>query len=76
MIVKNSINFVFEFFYQTLKLIRNLYLNSEIYNKKISKIDNNVLIYKPSLSVLSCLVNYEKKKNKIEDYYINSIWGK
>ena len=49
MIVKNSINFVFEFFYQTLKLIRNLYLNSEIYNKKISKIDNNVLIYKPSL---------------------------
>jgi len=74
MIVKNSINFVFEFFYQTSKLIRNLYLNSEIYNKKISKIDNNVLIYKPSLSVLSCLVKYEKKKNKIEDFNINSIW--
>ena len=74
MLVKNSINFVFEFFFQTSKLLRNIYLNSSIYNSKISKIDNNVLSYKPSLSILSCLVKYEKKKNKIEDFYTNSIW--
>ncbi len=66
MLLKNSFNFIYEFFYIFSKQIRQFYLNSSIYNKKISKIDNKVLIYKPSLSILSCIVKYEKKKNKIE----------
>ena len=74
MLLKNSFNFIYEFFYIFSKQIRQFYLNSSIYNKKISKIDNKVLIYKPSLSTLSCIVKYEKKKNKIENFNVNSIW--
>ncbi len=76
MLLKNSISLINEFFYLTLRQIRKIYLNSNIYNKKISIIENNTLHYKPNLSILSCLVKYEKKKNKIEDYYVNSIWEK
>ena len=74
MFLKNSINLIYEFLYIFSKQIRQFYLNSSIYNKKISKINKNVLTYKPNLSVLSCIVKYEKKKNKIEDFYVNSIW--
>ena len=74
MLLKNSLNFIYEFYFFSLKQIRKLYLNSSIYNKKISKTNNNNIIYKPSLSILSCLIKYEKKKNKIEDFYVDSIW--
>ena len=74
MFLKSSFNFIFEFFYIFSKQIRKFYLNSSIYNKKISKIENNVLTYKPKLITLSCLVKYEKQKNKIENFNINSIW--
>ena len=74
MFLKNSINSIYEFFYFFSKQLRQIYLNSSIYNNKISKIDNGVLSYKPSHSILNCIVKYEKKKNKIEDFNINSIW--
>ncbi len=74
MFLRNSLNFIHEFFYIFSKQIRQFYLNSSIYNKKISKIDENDLSYKPSLSILSCIVKYDKKKNKIENFYVNSIW--
>ena len=74
MILKNSISIIYEFFFILLRQIRKLYLNSSIYNKKISKIDNKVLNYRPTLSVLSCLIKYEKQKNKIENFNISSIW--
>jgi len=74
MVLKNSFNFINEFFSYLFNQIRKIYLNSSFYNKKISKIDNTILEYKPSQSLLGCLVNYNKKKEKIEDYYINSIW--
>tara|TARA_B100001540_G_scaffold303280_1_gene311705 strand:- start:1702 stop:3327 length:1626 start_codon:yes stop_codon:yes gene_type:complete len=76
MILKNSISLIKEFFSLTYDNIRKIYLNSNIYNKKISSIDKNILSYKPTLSILSCLIKYEKKKNKIEDFYVNSIWEK
>ena len=62
MFFKTSINFINEFFFFFSKQIREFYLNSSIYNKKISKFEDNTLIYKPNLSILSSLVNYEKKK--------------
>ena len=74
MILKNSISIVYEFFFILSRQIRKLYLNSSIYNKKISKIDNKILNYRPTLSVLSCLIKYEKQKNKIESFNVNSIW--
>ena len=61
MVLKNSINFINEFFFYLVNQIRKLYLKSSLYNKKISKIDNKVLYYKPSLKILSCLIKYDKK---------------
>ena len=76
MLLKNSISSINEFFSFTLRQIRKIYLNSNIYNKKISIINNYTFNYKPSLSILSCLIKYEEKKNKIEDFYISEIWEK
>ena len=64
MFFKSSINLIHEFFFIFSKQIRQFYLNSSIYNNKISKIEDNTLTYKPNLSILSCLVKYEKKKIK------------
>jgi len=67
MILKNSFLFL-------KKKIRSLYLNSNIYNKKISSFNNNSLGYRPSPSLLDCLVKYDKKKINIENYSLNKIW--
>ena len=75
MFLKSSISFIEEFFSLLLDKIRKVYLKSNIYNKKISIIENHNLGYKPSLSILNCIIKYEKK-NKIEDYYVNAIWEK
>ena len=74
MIFKNSLNYINQFFFFFTYKTRNFYLNSNIYNKKISKINDKNLEYKPSPNLLDCLINYEKKKNKIEDFSLNSIW--
>ena len=74
MIFKNSLNYLNQFFFFFSNKTRNIYLNSNIYNKKISKIDDGNFEYKPSPSLLDCLIKYEKKKIKIEDFSLNSIW--
>ena len=74
MVLKNSFNFINEFFFYIFKNIRKFYLKSSFYNKKISKINNKLLEYKPSLGVLSCIVKYNKKRKNIEDFYLNSVW--
>ena len=56
------------------KKTRSLYLNSSIYDKKISSFDNYSLEYTPSPSLLDCLIKYEKKKIKIESYALSEIW--
>ena len=68
MIFKNS----FLFF---KKKARALYLNSNIYNKKISLFKDGSLNYRPSPSLLDCLIKFEKKKIKIENYALNEIWN-
>ena len=75
MVIKNSFNFISEFSSYLFNQIRKIYLNSSFYNKKISKIEQATFEYKPSQSLLGCLINYNKKKEKIEDFYINSIWN-
>ena len=76
MLLKNSISLVNEFFSIAFQNLRKIYLNSNIYNKKITINESNSLIYKPNLSILSCLIKYEKKKNKIEEFNIDSVWEK
>ena len=53
---------------------RNIYQKSNLYDKKISKVNNNNFEYKPSPHLLSSIVKYQKKKYKIEDFALNSIW--
>ncbi len=60
--------------FQVIRQLRRIYLNSPIYNKKISKIDDKVIIYKPSQSILGSLIKFHKKKYNIEDFSLNSIW--
>tara|TARA_B100000401_G_scaffold413876_1_gene334360 strand:+ start:572 stop:2179 length:1608 start_codon:yes stop_codon:yes gene_type:complete len=64
-----------QFFLSIFNKLRKLYLNSNFYDKKISKIQNKNLIYKPSPHLLSSLIKYQKKKYKIEDYFLDEIWG-
>ena len=61
MILKNSFNFISEFFNYSSNQIRKIYLSSRIYNKKISRIDRKLIEYKPSPNLLDCLIKYEKK---------------
>ena len=74
MILKNSFNYINQFFFFFTNKTRNFYLNSVIYNRKISKINNKSLEYKPSPGLIDCIIKYKKRKNKIEDFYLNSIW--
>ena len=75
MFFKNSLNYFGQFFFLILEQLKNFYLNSKIYNKKISKVSSKTLDYKPSPNLLDCLIKYEKKKIKIEDLYLNSLWS-
>ena len=61
-------------FFHIIHQIRKLYLNSPLYNKKISKTDDKVIIYKPSQNILNCLIKFDKKKYNIEDFSLNRIW--
>ena len=74
MIFKNSLNFIDSFFTFLKNKIRSLYLNSNIYNKKISSSSNSLLKYKPNPSLLDCLVKYDKKRNNIQNYFLNEVW--
>ena len=74
MFLKNSFNYINQFFFFFTNKTRNFYLNSIIYNKKISNIENRNLEYKPSPGLIDCIVKYKKKKSKIDDFYLDSIW--
>jgi len=55
--------------------IRKFYLNSKIYDKKISKVNSKELFYKPSPHLLSSIIKYHKKKFIIEDFSLEEIWN-
>jgi len=54
--------------------LKQFYQNSNFYDKKISKTKNITFDYKPSPYLLSSIVKYQKKKYKIEDFALESIW--
>ena len=74
MIFNNSLNFFNNSFIFIKKRTRSIYLNSNIYNKKITTSINRSLEYQPSPSLLDCLIKYDKKKINIEKYSLNKIW--
>ena len=56
------------------KQIRKFYLNSSIYNTKISKIFDGGFEYIPHLKIFDCIVKVKDRRNRIEDYDTESIW--
>ena len=66
--------YVNRFFFNIQNQIRKFYLNSNHYDKKISKINSNDFIYKPSPYLLSSLIKYQKRKKRIEDFALDEIW--
>jgi uncharacterized heparinase superfamily protein len=74
MILRDSLNFINQLLSNSLKQIRNIYLYSNYYNNKISKIYCKDLIYKPSPHLLSSLINYQKKKINIDDIVTENLW--
>ena len=75
MFLKSSFNYINEFYFIFKNQIRKIYLNSSIYNRKISRVDENVLVYQPSLNILSSLIKYEKQKKKLKILMFN-LYGK
>ena len=74
MILRNPLNFINQLITNLSKYIRNIYLNSDYYNKKISKINNDDLTYKPSPHLLSSLIKYQNKKINIDDIVTENLW--
>ena len=70
MILRNPLNFIIHFLKVSSKQLKNIYLNSNYYDKKISNINNNNLVYKPSPYLLSSIIKYQKKFDWIWFYIL------
>ena len=55
-------------------IFRQIYLQSFLYNKKISKFLSKNLEYKPSPHLISSIVNIQTKKYDINDFSLETIW--
>jgi uncharacterized heparinase superfamily protein len=74
MINKSLLSDLSLIYLNTKKSIYKIYQNSSFYDKKISRIFNNNFEYKPSPHLFSSIVKYQKKKYRIEDFALESIW--
>ena len=66
--------YISRFFFKIFDQIRKFYLKSNFYDKKISRTKDITFDYKPSPYLLSSIIKYQKKKYKIEDFALESIW--
>ena len=73
-----KIKSISKYFFSTVNLsldkLRNSYFKTNFYNQKISKNIPSKYIYKPSPHIINCLVSFKKKKIKIENLHLSSIW--
>jgi uncharacterized heparinase superfamily protein len=74
MIDINLLSRLRRFFFISKNNLKKIYKNSNFYDKKISKVNECYFDYKPSPHLLSSIVKYQKKKYKIEDFALESIW--
>jgi len=74
MIVKKFLDSFSLIYFNIKNHINKIYQNSNLYDKKISKTYSNTFNYKPSPHLLSSIIKYQKKKYKIEDFSLESIW--
>ena len=75
MIHTNLLDNLSNFYLSTKNSFKNIYQKSNLYDKKISRIKDRNFEYKPSPYLLSSIVRYQKKKYKIEDFALESIWN-
>ena len=75
MILRNSLNFIRQIFSSTSNQIRKIYLISDYYDKKISKIYNEDIFYKPSPHLLSSLIKYQTNKINVDDITTENLWN-
>ena len=74
MVSINYFSILTRFYCKIKDSYKKFYRDSNLYNKKISKTFNNQFIYKPSAYLLSSIIKYQKKKYKIENFAIETIW--
>ena len=74
MINTNSLGFLSQFYFGLKENVKKIYQNSNFYEKKISKTSDNNFEYKPSPHLLTSIIKYQKKKYRIEDFTVDSIW--
>ena len=74
MTIKNFITDLGQIYFNLKTSLKQYYQNSNFYDKKISKSRDIAFGYKPSPYLLSSIIKYQKKKYKIEDFALESIW--
>jgi uncharacterized heparinase superfamily protein len=74
MVNKKFLGTLSQFYLNFKNSFKKIYQNSNFYNRQISKIRENNFEYKPSPYLLSSIIKYQKKKYKIEDFALESIW--
>ena len=74
MILRNFLNFINQLLENINNQIRSFHLNSGFYDKKISKIYYQELLYKPSPYLLSSLIKYQTKKIDVNEISAESLW--
>ena len=74
MILRKLFNFISQLLENINKQIRNIYLKSSFYDKKISKIYNEELIYKPSPHLLASLIKYQTQKINVNNISAENLW--
>jgi uncharacterized heparinase superfamily protein len=74
MTIKNFIADLGQIYFSLKFNFKKFYQNSNFYDEKISKTKDITFGYKPSPYLLSSIVKYQKKKYKIEDFALESIW--
>jgi len=57
-----------------LETLRNIYLNSFFYDKKISKPFNGSFQYKPGIHLLSSIIKIQTKKINISEFTLENVW--
>ena len=74
MIFKNLANYINKIYIFLETKFHGFYLNSNVYDNKISRVNNKNLEYRPSPILLDCLIKNKSRKDKIEDFYLNTVW--
>jgi uncharacterized heparinase superfamily protein len=74
MTIKNFIASLGQIYFNLKLSLKQFYQNTNFYDNKISKTKDISFGYKPSPYLISSIVRYQKKKYKIEDFALESIW--